>query len=815
MRELRIGLVLYGGVSLAVYMNGIVTELWQLLRASKALANNTADSLNGTAQLYGRFLDQLGKGEDSVGLRVVVDAIAGTSAGGVNGAVLGKAIVEGGDATVLNDIWLNEADIAKLGTKPYARTPFYLRALLWLLTPLSPLRTLRRKLASLGLEWPWVRDQAWSLYKNRRNGRCTPLDGDYFAERIAAALGRLENTGSLLPSAARLDLFLTRTDFFGWPRHLPVSESYHPDSLQERTHAHVMHFHAKPGDTLGDFALTYAARTTAGFPGAFAPCSVDDILKSFTAAQPTAPGVDLDAFAVRHLGEHKLTKFEPKHAWMIDGGVLDNKPFTQLARAIESKPADRQVKRVLMYLEPDPEIGAETGSAESSAREHAPVPKRPPAPLDVIGGMYGLLRHEPIFDDLNDLRERNAQVRRIQAAIMADAPNADRYASAALKQTSLASLLAGQSPDAAQLKDWRSAIDEFLAHQSPSGYPAYVALRLDRASRVLAALLCSALDFPYPSAHAYFVRRLSFEWLVREGAVFDPTRSAGSFDVTPARGALLNAFDLPFRQRRLRHVVQVVNRQYANASIEARVELDALKASLATVAESVAALFETTGQVRDHIIAAFGGIKTDAINAAITLIKNNPSPIVTRYDNQIRSLYQTLSANYAARIEALDREVESALARASARLDATMRGELLRAALAFPFVDLIAFPLMESAGLEDLITVEVMRLSPADSTTLSPNPHRLKSRALGAFMGFLKRDAREHDLMWGRLDSADRLVELLVKAASRTDKPTPALMSIGASLRRDLMRATLAEQAPQSRALKDIVEGLRHTLGTA
>lgn len=108
-----------------------------------------------------------------------------------------------------------------------------------------------------------------------------------------------------------------------------------------------------------------------------------------------------------------------------------------------------------------------------------------------------------------------------------------------------------------------------------------------------------------------------------------------------------------------------------------------------------------------------------------------------------------------------------------------------------------------------------MRLSPADSTTLSPNPHRLKSRALGAFMGFLKRDAREHDLMWGRLDSADRLVELLVKAASRTDKPTPALMSIGASLRRDLMRATLAEQAPQSRALKDIVEGLRHTLGTA
>jgi hypothetical protein len=33
MKELRIGLVLYGGVALAVYINGVATEIWQTLRA--------------------------------------------------------------------------------------------------------------------------------------------------------------------------------------------------------------------------------------------------------------------------------------------------------------------------------------------------------------------------------------------------------------------------------------------------------------------------------------------------------------------------------------------------------------------------------------------------------------------------------------------------------------------------------------------------------------------------------------------------------------------------------------------------------------
>ena len=35
-KELRIALVCYGGISLAVYMHGVTKELWHAVRASRA-----------------------------------------------------------------------------------------------------------------------------------------------------------------------------------------------------------------------------------------------------------------------------------------------------------------------------------------------------------------------------------------------------------------------------------------------------------------------------------------------------------------------------------------------------------------------------------------------------------------------------------------------------------------------------------------------------------------------------------------------------------------------------------------------------------
>ena len=145
MKELRIGLVLYGGVALAVYINGVVTEIWQAQRASRAMQDGEDANLDSTSGIYRDLLADLKASSDVDELRIVVDAVAGMSASGVNGAAMFKAIVEGADASVLNDVWLNNADIKNLQGDP-GSMPWYLRAAKNLLRIFPTLKNARKGL---------------------------------------------------------------------------------------------------------------------------------------------------------------------------------------------------------------------------------------------------------------------------------------------------------------------------------------------------------------------------------------------------------------------------------------------------------------------------------------------------------------------------------------------------------------------------------------------------------------------------------------------------------------------------------------------
>src|SRR3954452_18442494 len=94
-RELRLALVCYGGVSLAIYMHGITKEIEKLVVASAAFEHNDehnpfpdVDSAHAWWDMLAHIRDQQG----GVRLRVVVDIVAGTSAGGINGVFLAKAL---------------------------------------------------------------------------------------------------------------------------------------------------------------------------------------------------------------------------------------------------------------------------------------------------------------------------------------------------------------------------------------------------------------------------------------------------------------------------------------------------------------------------------------------------------------------------------------------------------------------------------------------------------------------------------------------------------------------------------------------------
>ena len=89
-KELRIALVCYGGISLAVYMHGVTKELWKLARASQAFLSDEVPSW-GTEAVYIKLLEHL-REHHGLRLRVLNDIVTGASAGGINGVFLAQAI---------------------------------------------------------------------------------------------------------------------------------------------------------------------------------------------------------------------------------------------------------------------------------------------------------------------------------------------------------------------------------------------------------------------------------------------------------------------------------------------------------------------------------------------------------------------------------------------------------------------------------------------------------------------------------------------------------------------------------------------------
>src|SRR5882757_3842411 len=111
-KEIRLALVCYGGISLAVYMHGITKEIWRLARASQAF-HHDEETQGGSQGVYRALLQEI---EDETGLRmrVLVDIVAGASAGGINGVFLAQAITTGQSLEPLTQLWLDSADVEAL-----------------------------------------------------------------------------------------------------------------------------------------------------------------------------------------------------------------------------------------------------------------------------------------------------------------------------------------------------------------------------------------------------------------------------------------------------------------------------------------------------------------------------------------------------------------------------------------------------------------------------------------------------------------------------------------------------------------------------
>ena len=95
-KEIRICTVMYGGVSLAIYMNGVAREFYDLVRG------------RGMWGLLKLLTDT----------DIAVDITSGTSAGGINGLYLSYALCNELEFNALADMWREKGDIRKLLQKP-------------------------------------------------------------------------------------------------------------------------------------------------------------------------------------------------------------------------------------------------------------------------------------------------------------------------------------------------------------------------------------------------------------------------------------------------------------------------------------------------------------------------------------------------------------------------------------------------------------------------------------------------------------------------------------------------------------------------
>jgi patatin-related protein len=762
-KELRLALVCYGGSSLAVYMHGVTKELHRLVKGS-ALLEAASGEGSPSEEVYGRLLDEVAqKHPEQLRTRVVVDVIAGTSAGGINGVCLAKGIAHNRSVDGFRDLWFEKGDIDGLLSAPG-----------WV-----PGRKLK---------FAWVALRAL---------KHSPLRGDLMARWIYDAFRKMDATSStpagidtLMPDGHKLELFVTATDFYGYGRQVPFTD---PNPIQDRRHRHVLDFRYGGDDGRDDFdgnsngALTLAARVTSSIPGAFPPVSFEDLREWLGDERP----VDFEDIDRRFFRLYELAKFPAAWTWFVDGGVLDNKPFGPAIEAIRERPADVQVDRRLLYLEPDPGVGLSPTRREKPTMVQA-----------ALGGLTGLPRSEPILDDLVEVGALNERVRRIQDIIETSWSEIDEHVETIVRK--VAGELHGipKDPNDQKLADIQKTTIEEARKSAGFSYATYVRLKIsgvvDRYAET-AGLVC---NLPPDSTHALLARSVLRCWAEKRG-LFQK-----SIEPTAEQKAFLISFDLPYSERRLRFVIDGFNALYKNAGKDGfpeRAQIDEAKGRLwdaVVTLRGVASGKDFDEALRTRFDACFA---VDAMREFMQKSGFDEEAYVERHAENLDALEEALRVYLKQQLSGFTGDLYTGLLSLTEGWDDKVRWGLLVRYLGFPFWDVLLYPIQALSDVGERDIVQIVRLSPRDSKRIPPehpDEKKLVGAGQGHFGAFLSRQGREQDYLWGRLDGAERFVHMLLRDASEADRQRWCNEAFAAILQED-------EQAvPKAAALVERARGV-------
>lgn len=343
--DVRLAVVLNGGVSLAIWIGGVAREINRLSAATDSFYQELLEVTQSTVR---------------------VDVLAGTSAGGINAPALALAEIFGQDLSTLGDLWITAGGFADLLHDPMDKDPLSL------------------------------------------------LKGDqYLLVKLLDAFRHLRPDPHTPERDRPVDLTITGALWKG--ERVPFMDDY-GSQIVESVHEVHFRFHRDDPDpawdptALGapvgtdDFArptvvdqLALAARSTSanpfGFEASWVPMQpADEAHPAMQGVAQVVGGMALDC-----------------DRFVLDGGILINKPVRPALDAINAFPAERQVRRVMVYVQPDP--------GDPSILNVADDRTKPPSFIGVfVASGLTLPKAQTIAGDLADIRDHNAKARQARAA---------------------------------------------------------------------------------------------------------------------------------------------------------------------------------------------------------------------------------------------------------------------------------------------------------------------------------------------------------------------------------------------------------------
>ena len=907
--EIRFAVVMYGGVSLAIYINGISQELLHMVRATAAAGKDKhgrpifltgaktdlpQNGLKGTERVYRalshlladkdlraecRFLahsdeisgqktltkklEELASDNDRlINVRFMVDILSGTSAGGINAIYLAKALANGQSIDHLKQLWINEGDINVLIND-------------------------KRSVAGLPLANP---KRPQSLLNSSR-----------MYLKLLQSLEEMDAPNPISLSNANrfksthvdeLDLFITATDIAGLPVQIRLSDT----AVYERRHRSVFHLKYSEEETTSsdpnadvrnDFVadnnpfLAFAARCTSSFPFAFEPMRLCDIDEVLAALGQTSVTDQMKKRWKKFFDQNVVDRPDDftKRAFG-DGGYLDNKPFTYVTEALAGRYASLPVDRKLIYIEPSPEHPEDAPFTDA----------KPDALQNVKAALLDLPLYETIREDLQRLTQRNVLI-----------SNINRIASTA-DQIEQDLDRAGVAAPRMRAGEWESLDMAGLVRQFGIYYLPYRRLRIVAVTDRLADRIANIWRMEENSASHHVVKILVKAWRLKnypdyhraEAQVRPSADLIGEqeFIEQPPHytaNQLLLFFDFDYWVRRLNFIRRKIDVLCGLKDYRAPERPSDLSDTWDVLTDEEKAI-RRLKMLRDPVdyLEFSAAEKQDFHERAIS------------FRNELRFIYQDLKVagrllwnpdenrNVVEKIRRLPLDASTirsvlqlpeaygepgfskvdeceCLERASAMFEdgqfsssfddamsavreqmsetvvnptfarcrqlfrpsdpsrqengrSVERAELITESIRdylwhyfsrFDDFDQITFPIMYGVEAGESDIVEIIRISPEDATTLinerkekrsSPDGtgrRKLAGTKLHNFGAFLDKSWRHNDIMWGRLDGAERLITSLLSAPEDT-----------------LVRAELIRLAHNAIVTEEMPAQHRHELGT-